>query len=313
MYKQLLYVVWIGILGTLTACNGSQLLTPHADASGGDAIVVTDVDFDPDSLIPETQPIADYLATNLKAVGIRRGEVQIAPDLETVTEWMKNGEVDLYSDSIYPVMRVMEATGATPILRRWKDGVAEYNTLIVARRDSELNKLADLKGQMVAFQSPDSSSGFMFPVVYLLEQGMNPVPKAEPNHAVEEDEIGYVFSGRDETTAEWILDGKVAAGALDSETFQRLSEEDQQKLVILATTELYPRHIVLVAPDLTPEQIEAIKTVLLGMDETSEGQAALKEFSDTAQFDEFPEGAETAINRLQTVYDRFQAFLQEQQ
>lgn len=311
--KPLFQVLFVGVVSALAACgDSSQVVSINSNTADGEAIVLTDVDFDPESLIPETQPVADYLAANLNAVGIRKGEVQIAPDSETVAEWMTSGEVDLYFDSVYPVMRVMEASGATPILRRWKDGVAEYNTLFVTRRDSDLSELADLEGQMVAFQNPDSSSGFMFPVVYLLEQGLNPVEKAEFNHAVAEDEIGYVFSGRDETTAEWILNGKVAAGALDSETFQELSEDDRDQLVVLAETDMYPRHIVLAASDLTPEQIEAVKTALVGMDESAEGQAALKEFSDTAQFDEFPEGAEAAITRLQDAYNRFQDFLKAQ-
>jgi phosphonate transport system substrate-binding protein len=314
MHQQLFQFTLVGLLTTLAACgDSSQVVTTYSDAPDGEAIVLTDVDFDPDTLIPETQPVADYLAANLNAVGIRKGEVQIAPDSDTVAQWMASGEVDLYFDSVYPVMRVMEASGATPILRRWKDGVAEYNTLFVARRDSGLRQLADLQGEMLAFQDPDSSSGFMFPVIYMLEQDMTLVRKAEPNHAVAEDEIGYVFSGREDTTVEWVLNGKVAAGTIDDETFRELSEEDRKQLVVLAETEMYPRHVVLAAPDLTPQQIEAIKTTLVGMDESREGQAALKEFSDTAQFDEFPEGSEAAITRLQDAYNHFQDFLKTQQ
>jgi phosphonate transport system substrate-binding protein len=303
MAKNRLYLlVLMGLVSPLFGCN---TLLPYTSAEpDGEALILTDVDFDPASLIPETQPIADYLANDrdLKQVGITKGEVNIAPDVETVAEWMTTGDVNVYFDSVYPAMLVMEKSGARPILRRWKDGVPEYSTYFVVRQDSDLESLDDLPGTMIALQSPSSSSGFMFPMVYMLENGFNPVEKAEANHPVAEDEIGYIFSGEDENTVQWILDGKVVAGALDSETWEELSAEDQAQMTIIAETDKFPRHVVLAGPNLEPDQIETLKAVMIGMDESREGQAALETFSETAQFDEFPEGAEAAIARLQDAY-----------
>ncbi|MEM9008538.1 MAG: phosphate/phosphite/phosphonate ABC transporter substrate-binding protein [Cyanobacteria bacterium P01_F01_bin.86] len=299
------------VLSATLICLASALFgcsTPNATDSTdieGDAIILTDVDFDPDSLIPETQPVADYLATDrtLKQAGITQGEVQIAPDVETVAEWMAAGEVNLYFDSVYPAMLVMEQSGATPILRRWKDGVPEYNTYFVTRTDSPLKELADLQGNMIAMQSPSSSSGFMFPMIYMLEAGFNPIEKAEANHTVAEDAIGYVFSGEDDNTVEWILEGKVAAGALDNETWTDLSDEDRAQLTIIAETDAFPRHVVVAGPSLAPEQLDALKTAMVNMDESKDGKAALETFSETAQFDEFPEGVDAAIARLKASYE----------
>ncbi|MGF1521350.1 MAG: phosphate/phosphite/phosphonate ABC transporter substrate-binding protein [Leptolyngbyaceae cyanobacterium] len=310
--NHLLPVALVCLAGAVWGCSTPES-TPSADVEG-EAIILTDVDFDPDSLIPETQPVADYLATDrtLNRAGISEGEVQIAPDVDTVAEWMTSGEVNLYFDSVYPAMLVMEKSGATPILRRWKDGVPEYNTYFVTRTDSPLKTLEDLQGNMIALQSPSSSSGFMFPMVYLLEAGLNPVEKAEANHTVAEDVIGYVFSGEDDNTVEWILEGKVPAGALDSETWAELSEEERAQLSIIAETDDFPRHVVLAGPSLAPEQLDALKTAMLAMDESQDGKAALETFSETAQFDEFPEGAEAAIARLQASYEMLNNHLAQQ-
>ncbi|MBD3884562.1 phosphate/phosphite/phosphonate ABC transporter substrate-binding protein [Phormidium tenue FACHB-886] len=289
------------------SCSSSPEVSTGFTASDKEAIVLTDVDFDPDSLVPETQPVADYLGKNLGAAGITTGKVEIAPDSETAAEWLASGKTDLYFDSVYPIMKVMERSGGTPILRRWKDGVSEYNTLFVARRDSGITALADLKGKMIALEDPDSSSGFMFPMVEMLSANMKPVKKAEPNHPVAEDEVGYIFSGEDETTAEWILDGKVAVGTVDNEAFKEIPEAEREQLVVIAETDFYPRQVVLAAPDITPEQANAIKAVMLAMDESEKGQAALAEFSETAQFDEFPDGA---LSRLQDQYETLQNYLQ---
>ena len=183
------------------------------------------------------------------------------------------------------------------------------NTYIVTRQDSDVNQLADLRGQMITLQEPSSSSGFLFPMVHLLEAGFNPQEKAEINQAVAADEIGYVFSGQEEITAAWVLEGRVAAGAIDNETWAELSEDERSQLKIIAETDAFPRHVVMAGPDLTPNQIEILKGALMGMDESREGREALELFSKTSQFDEFPEGAEAEIARLESSYNLLQAHL----
>lgn len=300
-------VAAIALLAGLTGCNGFS--SGSAAEGEGDAIVLTDVDFDPDSLIPETQPLADYLGNNLRRAGISDGKVKIAPNVATVSEWMASGEVNLYFDSVYPAMLVMEESGALPILRRWKDGVPEYNTFIVTTVDSNITGLDDLKGQMLSMESPSSSSGFMFPMIAMLEAGLNPVEKAEANHTVADDEVGYVFSGDPENTVDWILEGRVQAGAVDNETWDELSPEEKAELTIIAETEKFPRHMVLAGPSLSEETIAALKRTMTRMDESRKGRKALAEFSETAQFDEFPEGADQEIERLREAYDMLQAHL----
>lgn len=300
-----------GLMGGLYGCAATQALFTgtSSSASGEDAVILTDVDFDPDSLIPETQPVADYLGKSLGRAGISKGEVKIAPDVETVVAWMEAGEVNLYFDSVYPAMLVIEESGAQPILRRWKDGVPEYGTYFVTRADSGITELASLEGQMITLQEPSSSSGFMFPMVYMLEAGLKPVEKAETNHTVAADSIGYVFSGQEEITLEWILEGRVAAGAVDDETWAELSEEERGQLKIIAETDKFPRHVVVAGPELSEEQVVAIKNAMLKMDESKAGREALVEFSETAQFDEFPEGAEAAIARLSDAYALLKNYL----
>lgn len=306
------YLSLLGVLALTTGCNTSRIeriFVPSTAAGGDGVIILTDVDFDPASLIPETQPVADYLGQKLGRAGISSGKVDIAPDVETVVQWMKSGKVNLYFDSVYPALTVMKASGATPILRRWKDGVPEYSTYIVTRQDSNIEALADLNGQMITLQEPSSSSGFMFPMVYLLEAGFNPQQKAEVNQGVATDEIGYVFSGQEEVTAAWVLEGRVAAGAIDSETWTELSENERSQLKIVAETDAFPRHVVLAGPALEPNQIKILKSALTVMNESKQGQAALEAFSETSQFDEFPEGGEAAIARLESSYNLLQAHL----
>ncbi|MBE2201934.1 MAG: phosphate/phosphite/phosphonate ABC transporter substrate-binding protein [Anaerolinea sp.] len=302
--------VWIIILLLLTAaCGVSPTPTPEQPevAAPTGVLVFGDISDEAAETINGTQPIADHLASQLGAYGIGRAEVKIAPDLETMVQWIANGEVDLYFDSPYPALVIAQETGAEPILRRWKYGVSEYYSLFFARADAGLTTLADLQGQMVAFEEPFSTSGYMLPLSYLLEQGFNPVEKGMPEAAVAADEIGYVFSTADNTTIQWVVSGRVSAGVVDNVGYELfIPAATRAELIVLAQTEDVPRQLVLTRPGMDPQLKAAIKSLLMGMDKTEEGQAVLKIFL-TTQFDEFPEGATVALARMQALYELAQS------
>lgn len=297
-----LLFILIGCTGSTNDETSATDVTPVAEKN---VIVLGDISDEPAETIRGTQPIADYLASQLAEYGIESGAVKIAPDFETMTQWIANGEVDMYSDSPYPILVISDETGAEPILRRWKYGVSEYHSVFFARADSDFEELADVVGQMVAFEESFSTSGFMLPLSHLIEQGLNPVEKMAPEESVGADEVGYVFSSNDDNTVQWVISGKVPVGVVDNVTFSRLPEETQNQLVVFAETEDVPRQLVLLQPGLSSELAAAIKTELVEMDENEEGQAALEVFL-TSQFDEFPEGAEAALTRMRTLYQLVQ-------
>ncbi|MEM7772256.1 MAG: PhnD/SsuA/transferrin family substrate-binding protein [Cyanobacteria bacterium P01_A01_bin.37] len=115
-------------------------------------------------------------------------------------------------------------------------------------------------------------------------------------------EVGFIFSTDEDNTVELVISGEVDAGAIDSETFARLPDDIRSSMQIVIETELVARHIVLASPEMTSEQVAAIKALLLAMDESPDGQAVLESFENTAQFDEFP--VEQSIERLRELYNQ---------
>ena len=116
--------------------------------------------------------------------GITEGQVKIAATVEGIAHLVSTGQVDLYFDSIYPATLVSDASGAHPILRRWRFGVEKYHSVIFASKESGIKSIEDLPGHTISFDSPYSTSGFLLPSVYLLERDLNLVGKRSYNDPV---------------------------------------------------------------------------------------------------------------------------------
>lgn len=267
-------------------------------------IVIGDISENPTRKIQKFQPMADYLATHLQEHGIKNGKVRVAPDMETMMTWLETGEVDLYFDSPFPAMLMQESVQAKPLLRRWKKGVAEYHTVFFVRQDSDIASLEDLKGKLLAIDEPASTSGFMLPIGYLLESGFAVAEKTSSAAPSNSDTVGYVFSGDDDNTVEWVLSQEVTAGAVDNHTFDKIDDSVKDSLVVLAKTITVPRNLTMVAPGLDEELVASLQRVLREMDEDPAAQEILQTFEKTAQFDELPD--EKSLVKLAELYELVQ-------
>lgn len=300
--------VWFTLIGLFSGCTAVSPSPPPTTGPvpNGRALVIGDISDEAAETIKGTQPLADYLAGQLSEFGITHGEVRIAPDLETMIQWMGRGEVDLYFDSPYPALVISQETGATPILRRLKYGVDQYHSVFFSRANAGVRSAADLAGHVIAFEEPFSTSGYMLPLAYLIENGLRPVEKESLDTAVAPDEIGYVFSTADNTTVQWVISGIALAGVTDNVTFGRLPVDTQADLAIFAETGNVPRQLVLVRSGLDETLVAKIKSELLAMNDNEAGQAALDTFL-TTEFTEFPEGPDKALAEMQHIYQMVQA------
>lgn len=242
------------------------------------------------------QPFADHLASRLEGTDITHGTVVVAGSVDEMAELLRNGEVDVYVDSMYGITSVVGSGDAVPVLRRWKDGSATYHSVVVVRRDSGIETLDQLAGATVAFDDPESTDGFFLPAATLLEAGVPLVPLTDGATTAGSDGVGYVFSGDDENTIFQVLEGRVDAGALSEEDLEENSGERADELVALLRTIEVPRHAVVVRTGLEPELVAAVTTALGALHLDEAGREALAEFDDTARFDTLaPESVEVFL------------------
>ena len=302
MKRNRLFASFFGVLLMFlsVACTGTPTPAPinTPEATTERLLVLGDISDDPSEVIDGSQPMADYLASQLKDYGITGGEVRVARSMDEMTELLRNGEVDLYFDSVYPATLISDRSGSSIILRRWRYGMAEYQGVIFASADSGVKSLAELPGHMVAMDAPYSTSGFMLPSVLILGNGLTLSGKKDYSASVAPNEVGFVFSYDDENTLQWVLSGFVAAGVTDDYHFDvAFPPEATQKLVVLGRTESTPRQVVVARSGLDPRMLETLVKVMTTMHETEEGKTVLEPFQ-TTKFDVFPEGADAATRRM---------------
>lgn len=111
------------------------------------------------------------LADKLPAViGVEKVSLFPAADYDGVVQGLLGGTLD-YAElgaSAYAKVHLTNASAAEPILTTVQtDGSKGYYSLMVARKDSGITKLEDLKGKKLGFADPDSTSGYLIPLVTL--------------------------------------------------------------------------------------------------------------------------------------------------
>ena len=274
-----------------------------ATPAGQTVITMGDIGSDPAVIIDGTQPIADYIASKLGKYGITKGQVKIAKDADEMTQWLKDGQVDLYFDSVYPAALISDASGAKPFIRRWKGGVEQYHTVIFAAKSSGITQVDQLNGHVIGFDNEYSTSGYVLPLAYLTEAGLTLVQKQSVGDTVGADEVGYTFSQADQNTIQWVDSGKLAAAATDNVTYSKLPDDVKSQLVIVAETEALPRQVGVVRPGIPDDLKNALVQVLINAGQDPDAAAALKSFQGTTKFDEFPQGIDQALTRIHQLED----------
>ncbi|WP_018237376.1 phosphonate ABC transporter substrate-binding protein [Ensifer sp. BR816] len=106
------------------------------------------------------------------AIGVEKVSLFPAADYDGVIQGLLGGTLD-YAElgaSGYAKIYLAKADAAEPILTTVQtDGSTGYHSIMVARKDSGITKIEDLKGKKLGFADPDSTSGYLIPLVTLPE------------------------------------------------------------------------------------------------------------------------------------------------
>jgi phosphonate transport system substrate-binding protein len=243
------------------------------------------------------------VARRLSAPSENDAKVLIAPTIFDMAKLIEQQRVDFYMESPYPtyLINYVHGVGKT-LLRRWKGGQAEYQGLIIAKREAGIKQLSDLRGKSIVFEDPGSTSGYLLPKVFLSRKGFKLVEKRDYDPFASPDEIVYFFARSQRRLLEWLLSGQAAAVAMSDEDYASLDKNDKAKIAVLDQTEKLARHLVSVRSDFPPLWMNSLEKVLLSMHEDGDGRRVLYRIDQTTKFDRIPGGEEALRKKLLDVF-----------
>lgn len=265
----------LGILVGLTGCGNEQ----KAQGDTKEKLVVQFVPTNNDgSMEAKTKPFAAYLSKKLD----KDVTVTLATDYSTIVEAMASGQVDvgIMPPAAYVQAKDMDAAEAvlTSQLGAYdrKTGLPTdklTNTFkgeILVKADSNLKDLTDLKGKKIATLSPNSASGYIYPVAELKEAGVDPTKDATVTTVNDiPSEMTAVLNGQ--MDAAFVFEGARNVFA------SKFSDQDIMKdlRVLYLTTGDIPNDAIAVQPKMDTKLKQEIKDVFLNMPKDEAGQEAM--------------------------------------
>lgn len=157
-----------------------------------------------------------------------------------------------------------------------KTGQSAYRSLILARKDSGLRSVAELKGRNFAFVDPSSASGHLFPKAGLRQTGLDP-----------DAYFGrVVFSGSHDASILAVANRKVDAAAVADRIFNSAVAKGTVKpddFVVLWSSRPIPESPMVWRKDLDPALKEKLARALANLKEVKWGdQGVLNGFQPTS-------------------------------
>jgi phosphonate transport system substrate-binding protein len=148
-------------------------------------------------------------------------------------------------------------------------GSPTYNGQIIARADSGISRISDLRGKTFARPDPLSTSGWIIPMLTMRAAGIDP----------DTDLREVVDAGSHDSVVAAVYNGDVDAGATYVDARSRIEDDHpdvMEKVVVIEVTEDIPNDGVQFSPTVPQDLRERIVNALLEIAETEEGKAALK-------------------------------------
>lgn len=291
------------VLGTMVnAVTFGQVVTAQDEEALEVQFVPTNND---GTMEARALPLAEYLS---EALG-REVNVTLATDYTTIVQAMASGQVDLgiMPPAAYVQARDLGSAKAilTSVLGKFDDETGlplegettgAFQGEILVKADSDMQELADLIGKKIATLSPNSASGYIYPVAEMINAGID-VNKDVTLTTVNDipSEMTAVLNGQQD--AAFVFEGArvVFGGAFPENDLMK-----ELRVLYLTEGEI-PNDAIAVQPDMDEDLQEAIKEAFLTMGDTEEGLEIMSLWShlgytevDEAIYDQIKEYTEIA-------------------
>jgi len=158
--------------------------------------------------------------------------------------------------------------GMEPLVVPVIDGQTQYHSLVLVPSTSQAESLLDLRGRRFASGDILSTSGWLFPAVWLVQHGEDP-----------ESFFGeHIFTGSHDRSVSAAASAYVDGTAVHSQVYSQMLEEDPSiglKTRVILKSPPYGEPPFVVPRALDPKLKELLRTVMLTMHTDPEGEKVL--------------------------------------
>ena len=228
--------------------------TTFAAAQGSLHLVLTPSQ-KPTDLLVAGQDFGDALG-KLAGVPVR---VTVAADYAAVIEALRNRTADLaFTHPVGYVLANREAK-ATILVRNLWHGKATFTSRIYVRKDRGITTLEELRGRTIAFVDPASSSGYIYPMVMLVQRGL--VKNRDPKTFFRE----VMFAGSHDAAMRALQNGHVdALASFDQAREQYVKDPaERERIVWVVESPPIPESGICAREGLDPGVVARVRAALL--------------------------------------------------
>ncbi len=234
---------------------------PQTPAAGKEYIFAVHPLHNPTRLFEVYGPLIDYLNRNLPDVTFR---LEASRNYEAFEEKLYARKFDFALPNPYQTLKSL-GHGYHVIAKMGDD--YKFTGIILVRRDSGINKVADLKGKKVSYPAKTALAATMMPQYFLQTHGL------DVNRDIEN-----LYVGSQESSIMNVYLGNVAAAAtwpLPWEAFQKQHPDQARELELKWETEPLINNGVVARDDVPAPLAKKVAQLLSKLDQTEEGRAIL--------------------------------------
>ncbi len=242
-------------------------------------------------LVALYQPLFKYLA---KEIGIPYKFVKSGTYAELLDHF-HNGRIDLAYFGGVTFVEAYKRDNAIPLVMRDID--SRFTSYFLVASGSSARNFADLKGATFSFGSRFSTSGHLMPRYFMEKSGIHP-----------EDFFKDIrYSGKHDTTAIWVQEGEVEAGAANSKIINTMFKNGILKKTqtrILWETPPYSDHVWAVHPTMGEALQNKIRDAFLKLNPENPQQ---RDVLESLRAGSFLPADISDFSELMSIYDNFKS------
>lgn len=206
-------------------------------------------------------------------------EVTIPQSYVAVVEAFGTKRADVAAFNTFGYLMAHEKYGVEAKLTVLRHGLATYQSMFIARTNSKIKSVEDLKGKKIAYVDPASTTGYILPLKLLKDKN---IQTKEIVFAIKHDNVvSMVYQGQVDAGAAFYSPAyKNDKGVTEIEDARRLVltqyPDVEKKISIIGLSESVPNDPFVFRKEIPEEMKNKIIDAMLKFVETKSGQDAFK-------------------------------------